>query len=200
MRLLAHLTLASDFPGTRLIQRISSAAGLAITLIAVAGCGTSRPPGTGTPLLDLKSSSFQTGAIPKLFTCDGEDKSPALAWGTPPPETQTWALTVVDIDAPVGSFVHWVAYNLPARTRELPEGLPKQEQLADASRQGMNDFDKIGYGGPCPPGKAPHRYVFSLYAVDTTLNLPANATRKQLENALQGHVLAHGEFTARYQR
>lgn len=96
--------------------------------------------------------------------------------------------------------MHWVLYNLPPQTRDLPEGLPKQDQLPDAPRQGINDFDKIGYGGPCPPGKSPHRYVFSLYAVDSKLNLPASATRKQLEKASQGHVLAHGELTGKYQR
>jgi Raf kinase inhibitor-like YbhB/YbcL family protein len=84
-------------------------------------------------------------------------------------------------------------YNVPSSARSLSEAVPKLEQLPDGSRQEMTDFDKIGYGGPCPPGKSPHRYVFSLYAVDTKLPLPASTTRKQLEKALRGHVLARGE-------
>jgi Raf kinase inhibitor-like YbhB/YbcL family protein len=95
--------------------------------------------------------------------------------------------------------VHWVLYDLPAEKRELPEGLPKQEQLPDGSRQGQNDYDKIGYVGPCPPAGS-HRYVFALYALDSRLNLPAGATRKQVESALKGHILAHGELIGRYRR
>jgi Raf kinase inhibitor-like YbhB/YbcL family protein len=200
MRLLAHRSNAFPFEKISPFKPVSFAVGLALALVVLAGCRTSRPPGEGTSILELKSSSFRADAIPKPFTCDADDKSPALAWGAPPPATQSFALTIVDIDAPVGSFVHWVLYDLPPQTRDLPEGFPKQDQLPDASRQGINDFDKIGYGGPCPPDKSPHRYVFSLYAVDSKLNLPASATRKQLEKALQGHVLAHGELTGKYQR
>jgi Raf kinase inhibitor-like YbhB/YbcL family protein len=92
-----------------------------------------------------------------------------------------------------------VLYDLPAEKRELPEGLPNQAQLPDGSRQGQNDFDKTGYGGPCPPGKSAHRYVFALYALDSRLNLPIGATRKQVEKAMKGHVLAYGELIGRYQ-
>ncbi len=91
-------------------------------------------------------------------------------------------------------------YDLPPDKRELPEGTPNQEQLPDGSRQGRNGFDKIGYGGPCPPGSSPHRYVFDLYALDTRLDLPAGASKTQVVKAAQGHILASGELVGRYQR
>jgi Raf kinase inhibitor-like YbhB/YbcL family protein len=166
-----------------------------------AGCHGSAAPGGGTPLLDLASSNFQAGAtIPAKYTCDGADTSPELKWTSVPQATQGFALIVIDPDAPIGEFVHWVLYNIPGATRELPDGLPAQQQLADGALQGRNDFGRIGYGGPCPPGSSPHRYVFRLYALDAKLNLPAGATRAQVEKAIAGHILAHGELTARYQR
>ena len=149
----------------------------------------------------ISSGSFANGGnIPKKFTCDGADVSPELSWTQPPAGTQSFALIADDPDAPIETFVHWVIYDLPPTTSALPEGIGKVDELANGSRQGQNDFDKIGYGGPCPPGKPPHRYVFSLYAVDTMLNLPASTTRKQLEKALRGHILAHGEVIGKYQR
>jgi Raf kinase inhibitor-like YbhB/YbcL family protein len=147
--------------------------------------------------LTLSSSSLQDGRVPKEFTCDGEDKSPLLDWTAAPSGTKTFALTVTDPDAPGGIFTHWVIYNLPANTAGLPEGVPKRGQLANGSRQGKTDFGKIGYGGPCPPAGKPRRYVFSLYAMDTSVDVPAGAPRSQVESAMQGHVLARGELTAR---
>jgi Raf kinase inhibitor-like YbhB/YbcL family protein len=174
--------------------------GLAAAFLILAACRGSATFGEDKPKLELTSASFAAGQIPAKFTCDGSDTSPALAWGTPPATTESFALIVFDPDAPAGEFVHWVVYNLPAEKRELAEGLPKQEQLPDGARQGMNDFGKTGYGGPCPPGKSTHRYVFVLYAVDTKLNLPRGATREQVEKALKGHILARGELIGRYQR
>ena len=109
-------------------------------------------------------------------------------------------MIVVDPDAPSGNFTHWVLYDLPAAKHSLAEGLPNLKQLPDGSRQGSNDFDQIGYGGSCPPHNSEHRYVFLLYALDTTLDLPPGATRDQVEKALKGHVLARGELIARYGR
>jgi Raf kinase inhibitor-like YbhB/YbcL family protein len=194
--------IAEQKTGIRVPSQKSLVASVSFVLAfaALTGCHASPPVGEGTPLMELNISEFQSGAIPKAFTCDGADISPALTWAVPPAATQSFALTVVDIDAPVGSFVHWVLYNIPAVARSLPEAVPKVEQLPDGSIQGMTDFDKIGYGGPCPPGKSPHRYVFSLYAVDSKLNLPAAVTRRHLEKALRGHVLAHGELIGKYQR
>jgi len=173
---------------------------LLLGLGAQAGCHGSAGPGQATPLLALTSSSIQAGEIPQKYTCDGTDASPELAWSGAPAGTQSFTLIAIDMDAPIGQFVHWVIYDLPAGVRELPEALPAQEQFADGSRQGTNDFGRIGYGGPCPPGSSRHRYVFRLYALDRKLNLPAGATRSQAEEAMKGHILAHGELIGRYQR
>jgi Raf kinase inhibitor-like YbhB/YbcL family protein len=154
----------------------------------------------GPPSLQLTSPSFHDGAIPRAYTCDGSDTSPKLSWTAPPATTKSLALIVIDPDAPQGTFVHWVLYNLPPSTRELPEGLPAQPQLPDGSRHGLNDFPKIGYGGPCPPKNSRHRYRFILYAVDTKLDLPSGISRKQVEEALKGHILAYGELRALYGR
>jgi hypothetical protein len=151
--------------------------------------------------LELNSPDFSSGgSIPKQFTCDGADISPALAWNDPPGATQSFALIADDPDAPVGTWVHWVLFDLPANARALPQNIPKKEQLADGSRQGRNDFRKIGYGGPCPPPGRPHRYFFKLYALDTKLNLKPGATKKDVERAMQGHILAQGEWVGRYGR
>jgi Raf kinase inhibitor-like YbhB/YbcL family protein len=181
-------------------MRTGVVVGLALAFLMLVACRGSATLGEDKPKLELTSASFAAGQIPAKFTCDGSDTSPKLGWGAPPATTQSFALIVFDPDAPSGEFVHWVAYNLPAEKRELAEGLPKQEQLPDGTRQGMNDFDKTGYGGPCPPGKLPHRYVFVLYALDTKLSLPRGATREQVEKALKGHILARGELIGRYQR
>lgn len=176
--------------------------GLVSLLAGLAGCRGSATLGQGPPTLALTSTSFPGGEFMKQFTCDGAESSPQLAWAAPPAATRSFALIVVDRDSPLNfAFVHWVLYDLPPEKRELPEAVPKQAQLPDGSRQGQNDNDndKIGYVGPCPPGKSAHRYVFELYAVDNKLNLPAGATRKQVENALKGHILAYGELIARYQ-
>lgn len=151
-------------------------------------------------VLTLSSTSLQDGRVPKEFTCEGEDKSPPLSWGTPPSGTKEFALTVTDPDAPGGTFTHWVLYRLPANAAELPAGIPKQPELPDGSRQGKTDFGRVGYGGPCPPPGKPHRYVFTLYALDRNLDVPAGAMRWQVESAIEGHVLARGELTARYGR
>jgi Raf kinase inhibitor-like YbhB/YbcL family protein len=150
--------------------------------------------------LKLTSSAFQSGGtIPKKFTCDGPDVSPALAWSGAP-AAQSFALIMDDPDAPAGTWVHWVLYDLPPDTHDLPEGAAKQEQLPSGAQQGRNDFRKIGYGGPCPPPGKPHRYFFKLYALDAKLNLKAGATKAGLEKAMQGHILAHGELVGRYGR
>jgi len=150
--------------------------------------------------MQLTSSSIQGNQIPAKFTCNGAGISPRLDWSAAPPETVSFALIVTDPDAPGRTFVHWVLYNLPGSTRSLPEGLPGLGQLSDGSRQGQNDFGEIGYGGPCPPPGSPHHYVFTLYAMDTKLNLPAGATRAQVEAAMQGHILARGELIGVFRR
>jgi len=149
--------------------------------------------------LELKSPDFSPGAtIPKQFTCEGPDISPSFSWNAPPPSTQSFALIADDPDAPAGNWVHWVVYNLPPTLRSLPQNFPKNEQPNGDSHQGNNDFDKTGYNGPCPPPGKPHRYFFKLYALDTKLNLNPGATKKDVERAMQGHILARGEYLGRY--
>lgn len=152
--------------------------------------------------LELKSSSFSGDMIPRTCSsCDHQDgASPELSWSAPPEHTQSFALIVFDKDSPFGfKFTHWVLYDIPADKRELPENTPKQEQLTDGSRQGKNDYDRIGYVGPCPP-RGTHHYVLTLYALDTKLNLSSGASKKQVVKAMNGHVLASGELVGRFQR
>jgi Raf kinase inhibitor-like YbhB/YbcL family protein len=139
------------------------------------------------------------GDIPKKFTCDGPDSSPPLTWTDPPSGTQAFALIVDDPDAPAGTWVHWILYNLPASARGLPEAVAKDRQLSDGARQGRNDFGKFGYNGPCPPRGAPHRYFFKLYALDCRVNLKPGATKSELERAMKGHMLAEAELAGRFQ-
>jgi Raf kinase inhibitor-like YbhB/YbcL family protein len=149
----------------------------------------------------LKSSAFSEGqAIPKKYTCEGPDVSVPLAWTDPPAGTKSFALIADDPDAPAGTWVHWVLYDLPLDARQLPEGIPKKETLQDGSKQGKNDFGRIGYGGPCPPPGKPHRYFFKLYAVDQKTNLPPGATKSQVLNAIKGHTLGEAPLMGTYKR
>lgn len=151
--------------------------------------------------LVVTSAAFaMSAAIPAKYTCMGEDISPPLAWSEPPPGTQSIAVLCDDPDAPVGDWVHWVLFNLPPETRSLPEGVPPKPKLPDGSVQGLNDFGRIGYGGPCPPPGKPHRYFFKVYALDTRLDLPPRATKKDLLRAMQGHILAQGHLIGTFRR
>lgn len=151
--------------------------------------------------LELTSAAFQEGAtIPKQHTGDGADSSPSLEWTDPPQGTKSLALICDDPDAPRGTWVHWVIFNLPADIRELSEAVSTAKTLANGARQGKNDFGNVGYGGPAPPRGKPHRYYFKLYALDTTLDLAAGATKDQLLAAMKGHVLDEGQLIGRYGR
>ena len=151
--------------------------------------------------IELTSPAFRDGdTIPKEFTADGKDISPALKWAEPPASTKSFALICDDPDAPRGTWVHWVLYNLPADTRELPQGVPPTASLANGAKQGTNDFGKLGWGGPSPPKGKPHRYVFKLYALDTVPSLDSGAKKSQLVAAMQGHVVAEGQLTGRFGR
>ena len=150
--------------------------------------------------LSLQSSAFtHGGVIPKKFACDS-DISPALQWSEPPAGTQSFALIADDPDAPIGTWVHWVIFNIPADQRELAEGVPPDGTLASGAKQGKNDFKKIGYGGPAPPKGKPHRYYFKLYALDSMLELNEGASKKDVERAMKGHILASGELMGLYGR
>jgi Raf kinase inhibitor-like YbhB/YbcL family protein len=140
------------------------------------------------------------GEIPKKYTCDGPDLSPELSWSNSPSGTQSFALIVDDPDAPVGTWTHWILWNIPPATTTLREGVAKEQSLSDGTRQGKNDFKKIGYGGPCPPPGKPHRYFFRLYALSTKLDLKAGATRGELEDAMHGHTLGDAEVMGTYGR
>jgi Raf kinase inhibitor-like YbhB/YbcL family protein len=149
----------------------------------------------------VKSSAFEAGAgIPKKFTCEGPDASPILEWSGTPPKTASFALIMDDPDAPAGTWVHWVLWNLPAGAHSLPEALAKGEQLDDGSRQGRNDFRKIGYNGPCPPPGKTHRYFFRLYALDVKLDLAPGATRQELDAAMKGHILGEAKYMGTFRR
>jgi len=151
--------------------------------------------------LTLTSPSVMPGrAIPVKFTCQGANVSPQLDWSHAPTATKSFAVIVDDPDAPAGTWVHWVIFNLPSNSTGLPEGASAAEQLADGARNGRNDFKRLGYGGPCPPPGPAHRYYFRLYALDRTLDLPAGASRADVERAMTGHVLAQAELMGTFQR
>lgn len=150
---------------------------------------------------EIKSPAFAQGdLIPAHNACDGPDQSVPLIWTDPPSGTISFALIADDPDAPMGTWVHWVLYDLPSEARRLPEGLPKKEMLPDGSKQGMNDFGRVGYGGPCPPPGKPHRYFFKLYALDKKTGLPLRATKPQVLDAMKGHLLGEAQFMGRYKR
>jgi len=166
-------------------------------ILALAAGAAAAPPAS----LKLRTAAFKPGGdIPRKFTCSGADASPALDWDEPPAGTRSLALIMDDPDAPAGTWVHWVVFDMPASTRQLPEGVPKAETAPGGGRQGVNDFGKTGYGGPCPPPGKPHRYFFKLYAVDRQLGLDARATKHDVEQAMQGHILAQGELAGRFGR
>ncbi len=156
----------------------------------------------GKPMqISLKSSAFAEGEmIPKVHSSDGKDISPALSWSGVPSGCRSIALICDDPDAPVGTWVHWVIFNIPANATALPEGVPKDKVLADASRQGGNDFRRIGYDGPSPPAGPAHRYFFKIYALDTTLDLQPGVSKKELLKAMEGHILAEGQLMGKYKR
>jgi hypothetical protein len=150
---------------------------------------------------NVSSPDFANGAdIPRQFTCSGEDRSPALQWSGAPAGTKSFALVVDDPDAPAGTWVHWVIFNIPAGAHGLPGGIEKKNELADGARQGQNDFHKIGYNGPCPPPGKPHRYFFKLYALGNELSLSPGATKSDVERAVEGQILAHAEWMGRFRR
>jgi Raf kinase inhibitor-like YbhB/YbcL family protein len=140
------------------------------------------------------------GLVPKEYTADGRNDSPPLEWGDPPPATQSYALICDDPDAPRGTFVHWVLYNLPPALRHLHSAVPQSPTLPDGTRQGTNSFGRLGYGGPSPPPGPQHRYQFKVYALDTIVPLDTGATKEQLLEAMRGHTLAEGILTGMYGR
>lgn len=156
--------------------------------------------GAGSGEQGIHPSSRDGRPTPIQYTGDGADVSPPLQWSGAPPGTKSFALICDDPDAPRGTWVHWVLYVLPASTRNLPERLPTNDTLPNGVKQGLTDFKRTGYGGPCPPTGNPHRYFFKLYALDTELELEPRATKQQLLKAMQGHILAEASLMGEYQR
>lgn len=147
--------------------------------------------------MQLTSAAFKNmQPIPGDYTCDGKNISPPLAWSGAPPGVQSFALIVDDPDAPSGVWTHWVVFDLPADLSELPENAA----ISGSAKQGLNDFKRPGYGGPCPPAGKAHRYIFKLYALDATLELKAGASKKEVEAAMAKHILAQGQLVGVYQR
>ena len=175
-------------------------------LLALAACSTPQPAPTSVPraggeptAFTIESTAFGEGdAIPKRYTCDGEDVSPELRWEDTPANTRSFALIMDDPDAPGRTFTHWVLFDIQADVTSLPEGF----RAGDIGVAGRNDFGKSGYGGPCPPpGHGPHRYFFTLHALDTdSLNLSDGASRSQVEQALEGHIIGQARLMGRYER
>ena len=149
-------------------------------------------------LLVLSPAFQEGGKIPTKYTCQGQDVSLPLTWGDPPPGIGSFSLIVDDLDAPGGVFTHWILFNIPADSRELPEAVPAQAQLASGTLQGKNGFGRLGYGGPCPPPGRPHRYRFTLYALDQPLDFKAGPSRKLVVDSMKGHVIAQGQLTGTY--
>jgi hypothetical protein len=171
--------------------------GAVMLITGAAAVGGQAAKGGRSMAFTLQTKSFAAGGeIPRKYTCSGEDVSPELSWSEPPAGTQSLALIMDDPDAPVGTFTHWGAYDLPPQTRQLAEGAT----LPGEARQGRNDFGRTGYGGPCPPPGKPHRYYFKLYALDTKLNLKSGASKADLERAMKGHILAQAEIMGTFKR
>lgn len=145
--------------------------------------------------IQVSSSAFKEGEkIPRLYTCDDQNVSPALAWTGVPTDTVSLALIMDDPDAPAGTWVHWVLFNLSTQLTGLDQGKD------GGGTQGKNDFNKLGYGGPCPPRGSNHRYYIKIYALDKMLDLKSGATKSQVESAMRGHILTQGQLMGQYGR
>lgn len=156
---------------------------------------------TGMAHLQLTSTAFADGnPIPTEYTCQGRDISPPLRWTGVPSNARSLALIVDDPDAPAGTWVHWVLYNLPPNVTELRGNASRNISSLGKAAQGLNDFGRTGYGGPCPPPGKAHRYFFKLYALDSEFTLKSDPAKKDLEQAMQGHVLADGQLMGTYLR
>jgi len=150
--------------------------------------------------IKVTSSAFEEGGlIPAKYTCDGVNVSVPLRWDSVPEGTKSIALISDDPDAPMGTWVHWVLFNLPAETRELAENIPPDKTLPSGAKQGITDFGKTGYGGPCPPSGT-HRYFFKIYALDKELDLADGAGKGELIRAMEEHILGQGQLIGKYKR
>lgn len=175
---------------------------LALTVACQAhSAATSVEGGTAMDKITLTSTAFKPGEpIPKKYTCTSDDVSPELSWSGVPASAKSLVLICDDPDAPRGTWVHWVLYDLDPKTTSLPENVAKDRAGPAGSKQGTNDFKRIGYGGPCPPPGAPHRYFFKLFAIDKSLGWDAGAAKADVMRALEGHIVGQGELIGTFQR
>lgn len=151
--------------------------------------------------IEISSSAFEDGdAIPKRYSCDGEDISPALSWDNLPAGTQSLALIMDDPDAPAGTWVHWVVYDIPPGSSGFPEKVPATGEAPGGGKQGTNSWKRIGYNGPCCPPRSKHRYYFKLYALDAVMGLKGGANKEALLKAMQGHLLDQGQLMGTFSR
>jgi len=191
-------------------MRTMAASNLALLILLLMGCARSRqPPALPSNAtrgdkdmsgMKLTSTAFKEGEpIPRAYTCDGPNVSPALEWSGVPKSAKTLAIICDDPDAPSGTWVHWALYDLPAENIGLVENMPATESLRAGGFQGKNDFEKIGYGGPCPPSGT-HRYFFKIYALDVQLPLKPGATKADLEKAMEGHIVGQAQLMGTYRR
>jgi Raf kinase inhibitor-like YbhB/YbcL family protein len=177
---------------------------VSIILLTLVSCTGSSPVPADTqevPMtLTVTSTAFAQGKpIPSQYSCVGKGVSPPLAWRGAPSGTKSFALIMDDPDAPAGTYVHWVIYNMPGASQGLPESVPGDAKLADGSLQGSNSSRRTGYTGPCPPSGT-HRYYFKVYALDASLSLASGASKEQLLGAIRGHILAEGELMGTFSR
>ena len=155
----------------------------------------------GASAFELASDAFENnGYIPARYTCKGEDVSPPLSWSDVPKGTKSFVLIMDDPDAPMGTWIHWVAYNIPGGSRSLEENIPQRISFDSGMKQGINSFRRVGYGGPCPPPGPAHRYFFQLYAIDTQLDLLPGATKGAVLKAIQGHVIDRTQLIGIFKR
>ena len=176
---------------------------LLVVMVALSACDPKEDQHQkGESNMDLKvtSTAFEdSGIIPAKFTADGQDISPSLAWDGVPDGTKSIAIICDDPDAPMGTWVHWLVWNIPPEVTGLDEDTAPDAELTDGARQGTTDFGRTGYGGPAPPSGV-HRYFFKVYALDTMLDLRAGAIKPDLEKAMKGHILAQGQLMGKYTR
>jgi Raf kinase inhibitor-like YbhB/YbcL family protein len=185
----------------RKAARMMLAAAVLGFLLGTIGTESVAAEKTQKGVMQLSSTVFtEGGSIPAPYTCDGRNVSPPLKWSGVPADAKALVLIVDDPDAPVGTWVHWVLYDLPANSNELPEDVQKSQYVAGGAMQGINDFRHLGYGGPCPPPGKPHRYFFKLYALKQALGLKPGLTKKEIEQALEKHLLAQAQLMGTYKR
>src|SRR3972149_3618997 len=175
---------------------------LTLSVLLLSFGGAMAQKGGETMNFTISTSAFREGeTIPRQYTCDGADLSPPLKWEGIPAETKGFAIIMDDPDAPVGTFTHWVIYDIPADTNTLPEGLARNPDLPNGIKQGTTSFRRTGYGGPCPPPGRPHRYFFTIYALDIqTTGLGPKASKQDVENRIKGHTIGKAIVMGKYGR